>query len=76
VNNNLLKDKWNQIREAAKVWWGKLTDDDLEKVDGKFDILADLLQEKYGYTRAHATGEIEMRLTEYETGLKRATPSA
>jgi uncharacterized protein YjbJ (UPF0337 family) len=76
VNNNVLKDEQKQIQGQAKVWWDKLTDDDLEKVDGKFDILANLLQEKYGYTRAHAIGEIEMRMTEYETGLKRAAPGA
>ena len=76
MNNDLLKDKWKQIRGEAKAWWGKLTDDDLERVAGKFDVLAGLLQEKYGYTRAHAIEEIETRLTEYETGLKRAAPSA
>jgi ElaB/YqjD/DUF883 family membrane-anchored ribosome-binding protein len=32
----------------------KLTDDDLEKIGGKFDNLIDLLQEKYGYTQQQA----------------------
>jgi len=76
MNKDVLEGKWKQIRGEAKVWWGKLTDDDLEKVGGKFDILAGLLQEKYGYTRAHAIGEIDLRLTEFETGLKRAAPNA
>jgi hypothetical protein len=31
------------MRGQAKVWWGKLTDDDLEKVGGKFDKLIGLL---------------------------------
>jgi len=34
---------------------GKLTDDDLDRANGKFDVLAGLLQEKYGYTRQRAT---------------------
>jgi uncharacterized protein YjbJ (UPF0337 family) len=70
VNNDVLKGKWKQIRGEAKAWWGKLTDDDLERVAGKFDVLAGLLQEKYGYTRAHAIEEIDRRVTEYESGLK------
>jgi uncharacterized protein YjbJ (UPF0337 family) len=70
VNNDVLKGKWKQIRGEAKAWWGKLTDDDLERVAGKFDVLAGLLQEKYGYTRAHAIEEIDQRVTEYEAGLK------
>lgn len=70
MNNDVLKGKWKQIRGEAKAWWGKLTDDDLERVAGKFDVLAGLLQEKYGYTRAHAIEEIDQRVTEYEAGLK------
>ena len=75
MNNDVLKGKWKQIRGEAKAWWGKLTDDDLERVAGKFDVLAGLLQEKYGYTRAHAIEEIDKRVTEYEARLKN-TPTA
>ena len=45
----------------ARVWWGKLTDDDLEQVRGKFNKLSGLLQEKYGYTRRQAEEEIKKR---------------
>jgi len=65
--------KWKQIRGEAKGWWGKLTDDDLERAGGKFDVLAGLLQEKYGYTRQRATEEIDKRVTEYEAKLKKNT---
>lgn len=61
MNNDVFQGKWKQIRGQAKVWWGKLTDDDLEKVDGKFDELMGLLQEKYGYTKEQAEKEYEMR---------------
>jgi uncharacterized protein YjbJ (UPF0337 family) len=61
MNNDVFEGKWKQIRGQAKVWWGKLTDDDLEKVGGKFDKLIGLLQEKYGYTRQQAEDEINKR---------------
>jgi uncharacterized protein YjbJ (UPF0337 family) len=35
-----------QMRGQAKKWWGKLTDDDLEKIDGKRDKLIGFLQER------------------------------
>ena len=76
MNSDVLKGKWKQMRGEAKSWWGKLTDDDLERADGKFDILAGLLQEKYGYTRAHAIEEIDKRVSEYEANLKKSTPTA
>lgn len=61
MNNNVLDGKWKQMRGQAKIWWGKLTDDDLEKVNGNFDKLIGLLQEKYGYTQQQAKAEIEKR---------------
>jgi len=61
MNNDIFEGKWKQMRGQAKVWWGKLTDDDLEKVGGKFDQLIGLLQEKYGYTRQQAEEEYEKR---------------
>ena len=61
MNNDVLEGKWKQIRGQAKVWWGKLTDDDLKKVHGNSDKLIGLLQEKYGYTRQQAEEEYEKR---------------
>jgi len=54
----------------AKAWWGKLTDDDLDRAAGKFEVLTGLLQEKYGYTREAAADEIDKRVTAYEASLK------
>ena len=61
MNNDIFEGKWKQMRGQVKSWWGKLTDDDLEKVNGKFDVLIGLLQEKYGYTRQQAEEEYEKR---------------
>ncbi len=61
MNNDVFEGKWKQIRGKAKVWWGKLTDDDLDKVEGNYEKLIGLLQEKYGYTREEAEEEWEKR---------------
>ena len=66
MNKDVFEGKWKQIQGEAKAWWGKLTDDDLKRANGKFDVLAGMLQEKYGYTRAKADEEIERRLKEYD----------
>jgi uncharacterized protein YjbJ (UPF0337 family) len=59
------------MRGEAKAWWGKLTDNDLDRVAGKFEVLVGLLEEKYGYTREQAADEIDRRVTNYEAGLKK-----
>lgn len=70
MNKDVIEGKWKQVRGEAKAWWGKLTDDDLDRAAGKFDVLAGILQEKYGYTREAAANKIEKRVTAYEDGMK------
>jgi uncharacterized protein YjbJ (UPF0337 family) len=73
MNKDIFEGNWKQIRGEAKAWWGKLTDDDLDRVAGKAEVLEGLLQEKYGYTRERAADEIDKRVTEYETTMKTKT---
>ena len=62
MNKDVFEGKWKQQKGQVKEWWGKLTDDDLKRVDGKFDQFVGLLQEKYGYTREYAEEEINRRM--------------
>ena len=71
MNKDVFEGKWKQIQGEAKSWWGKLTDDDLKRVAGKFDVFIGLLQEKYGYTHQRAVDEIDKRVSAYEAGLKK-----
>lgn len=71
MNKDIFEGKWKQMRGQAKDWWGKLTDDDLDRVGGKFDKFVGLLQEKYGYTRERAEEEINRRTAEYEAQQKK-----
>lgn len=68
MNKDEFEGKWKQIRGQARQWWGKLTDDDLERAGGKFEQFIGVLQEKYGYTREVAEDEFNKRMTEFEAG--------
>ena len=74
MNKDVFEGKWKQVRGEVRGWWGKFTDDDLDKVAGQFDVFVGLLQEKYGYSRAQAEGEIEKNMNDYETKLKNSMP--
>jgi uncharacterized protein YjbJ (UPF0337 family) len=65
MNQDILAGKWKQMRGELKTWWGKLTDDDFERIGGQKDKLIGLLQERYGYTCEQAEQEVELRLQEY-----------
>ncbi len=42
-----------------KEKWGKLTDDDLDVIEGKQDQLIGRLQERYGYSKDQAEKELK-----------------
>lgn len=66
MNHDIFEGKWQQVRGEVKSWWGKLTDDDLDRAGGNYDVLTGMLQEKYGYTREAAGEEIDRRMAEFD----------
>ena len=52
MNQDILAGKWKQMRGELKTWWGKLTDDDFERIGGQKDKLVGLIQEIRIYSRA------------------------
>src|SRR5262245_42790 len=65
LNRDILAGQWKQLRGTVKSWWGRLTDDDFDRIAGQKDRLIGTLQEKYGYTRDMAQQEVDRRLQEY-----------
>ncbi len=53
---------WRQARGQVREWWGQLTDDEIDRVQGRYDKLVGLLQTKYGYSREQAEQEVERRM--------------
>ena len=64
-NKDVLKGKWKQLRGEAKKWWGELTDDDLDKIEGDREKLVGVIQERYGYAKDEAEREVDRRLRTY-----------
>jgi uncharacterized protein YjbJ (UPF0337 family) len=58
MNWDQIKGNWSQFKGRAKQQWGKLTDDDLTRIEGKRDELVGRLQERYGYQKERAEQEI------------------
>lgn len=62
MNQDIFEGKWKEMRGQVKEWWGEITDDDLERIDGKSDQLVGILQQKYGYSKEKAEQELNDKL--------------
>jgi uncharacterized protein YjbJ (UPF0337 family) len=48
INENMVKGKWLEVKGDIQKAWGKLTDDELDKVKGDMKQISGLIQQKYG----------------------------
>ena len=58
MNWDDIKGSWRQQKGRLKEKWGELTDDDLDRIEGKRDQLLGVLQNRYGRTKDAAEREI------------------
>jgi uncharacterized protein YjbJ (UPF0337 family) len=66
ANSDILAGNWNQFKGKALQFWGKLTDDDVDQINGRVMELSGILQKKYGYRRDEAEREIDKFLAEQD----------
>ena len=59
MNWDQIEGKWKQFKGDVRTRWGKLTDDELDVINGKREKLAGAIQEKYGKTREQVDREID-----------------
>ena len=68
MNWDQIEGKWKQFTGSARERWGKLTDDDCDKIAGKKEHLVGRIQERYGIKKEEA----EKQADEWSRALKEA----
>ena len=66
MNWDEIQGKWTQMKGTLREKWGKLTDDDLERIAGNKDKLVGVLQERYGWEKERAQREYDTWLSKSE----------
>jgi uncharacterized protein YjbJ (UPF0337 family) len=59
ANTKVIEGKWTELRGKVKERWGKLTDDDLDRINGQYEQLVGLLEQRYGYAQEQAERETQ-----------------
>lgn len=65
MNWDQVEGNWKEFKGKAKVQWGKLTNDDLNVIEGGRDQLEGLLQEQYGYAKEKSKSEVDKWLKSF-----------
>ena len=71
MNEDILRGQWTQLKGKVREKWGKLTNDDLDQIQGRSQQLIGRIQERYGIAR----DEAERQVKEWEVETTR-TPTA
>ena len=71
MNWDRIEGNWKQFKGNALQQWGKLTDDQLDVIAGKRDVLLGRIQEVYGISRE----ESEKQLAAWQARLQEISQS-
>jgi uncharacterized protein YjbJ (UPF0337 family) len=69
MNWDRIEGNWKQLRGKLLEQWGKLTDDELNMIGGRREVLAGRIQELYGVSKDEAEkqiGNFERMVSEHE----------
>jgi uncharacterized protein YjbJ (UPF0337 family) len=66
MNRDQFKGAWTQFKGELKKQWGKLTDDDLMKIEGDYDKYMGTIQQRYGDSKEEVTKWSDKWFTDYE----------
>lgn len=59
MNWDRIEGNWKQIKGKALEQWGKLTDDELDRIAGRREQLVGLIQERYGMAKDEAEKQFD-----------------
>ena len=59
MNRDTLSGQWTQLKGSVREKWGKLTNDDIDQIQGKAEQLVGKIQERYGIARDEAQRQLD-----------------
>ena len=64
MNWDKIAGEWREAKGNLRAKWAKLTDDDLEAIAGRKDVLVGRLQQRYGRKKEEAERDVDSFLQE------------
>ena len=70
MNKDIAKGNFKQLKGKIKEQWGKLTDDEIDQLEGHTEVLAGKLQERYGWEKEEAEAQVRDSMTPLRLSLR------
>ena len=59
MHKHFIEQNWQQFKHKIHTRWNKLTNEDMEHIKGQYYQLVSKIQNRYGYSKEKAEGEIK-----------------
>lgn len=59
MNKDTIKGSWRELKGKAQAKWGKLTNDELDQIEGNRERLVGSIQKSYGVARDEAAKQVD-----------------
>ena len=59
MNVDIAKGKWKELKGKARAQWGDLTDEDLDRIEGRREQFVGIMQQKFGKAKDAAEREFD-----------------
>ena len=66
MNRDRIEGNWKIMKGKVKDQWGKLTDDDLDVINGRREQMVGKIQERYGCARDEAERQVDTFWDRYD----------
>ena len=66
MNRDVMEGNWTEFKGKVQQQWGKLTNDDLDQIEGRRKELVGRIQKRYGYAMDKAEKEVDDFLQLYQ----------
>lgn len=58
MNKDIIQGNWKMVKGEVQKQWGKLTNDNLDQIEGSREKLSGLIQKNYGVAKDEAEKQI------------------
>jgi uncharacterized protein YjbJ (UPF0337 family) len=66
MHRDIAEGQWTQLKGRIRQQWSRLTEDEVERLQGSYERLIGKVQEKYGKAREDASREVNQFLDKFE----------